>query len=332
MNKLKKGLVFGKYMPVHAGHLALIAFAQSQCEHVIVSLSFMPDDPIDHTLRFKWLQKIFEGQTNVTVVEKIDDFHDESLPLFEATKLWADFIRKEFPDVEGFFCSEDYGEPLSFHLGLPCILFDKAREKVPVSAYKIRQNPFAYWEFIPEVVRPYFVKKICLYGPESVGKTVLSEKLAAYFNTVFVPEAAREILTSNDIDEAIITRIGERQTGLIKEKTALANKLLFCDTDLITTQIYARHYLGFVPEVLQQLEKERNYDLYFLLDIDVDWVYDPLRDLGHRRAEMFEVFKTELDKREIKYVKVNGNWEHRFNKMIEEVNRLLSPVLTNKEQ
>lgn len=322
MDKLKKGLVFGKFMPVHKGHLSLIAFAKSRCEHLIVSMSFMPKDPIDHTLRFAWLQKIFEGDNAITLVEKIDDFHDESLPLFEATKLWADFIRREFPDIEGFFCSEDYGEPLAFYLGLPCIWFDKAREQVPVSATKIRQNPFQYWDFIPLVVQPYFVKKICLFGPESVGKTVLSQKLAEYYTTVFVPEAAREILTSNDIDEAIITKIGKRQTELVKEKMAIANKLLFCDTDLITTQIYAQHYLSFVPAVLKSLEQEVVYDWYFLLDIDVPWVDDPLRDLGHRRAEMYQVFKAELDARQISYVSINGNWKERMDKMIAEIHRL----------
>jgi len=328
MTKLKKGLVFGKYLPVHTGHLALIEFAKSQCEQVIVSMSFTPNDPIDHTLRLGWLQKIFEGQPNIILVEKMDDYDDEGLPVFEATKLWAEFIRREFPDIEAFFCSEDYGEPLSFHLGLPCILFDKARLQISVSASKIRENPFAYWDFIPTVVRPHFVKKICLFGPESVGKTILSQKLAKHYDTTFVPEAAREILTSNDIDEAIITKIGRRQTDLVKEKTELANKLLFCDTDLITTQIYAKHYLGFVPELLPELEREVNYDLYFLLDIDLEWVYDPLRDLGHRRAEMHQIFKTELDKRQIKYISISGNWDNRMSKMIEEINKLLTPVST----
>jgi HTH-type transcriptional repressor of NAD biosynthesis genes len=289
-------------------------------------MSFKPNDPIDHSLRLSWLQKIFEGQSNVAVVEKIDDYDDSDLPIFEATKLWADFIRRHFLDIEAFFCSEDYGEPLSFHLGKPCILFDKARKQVPVSASKIRENPFGYWDFIPTVVRPYFVKKICLFGPESVGKTVLSQKLAKHYDATFVPEAAREILTSNDIDEAIITKIGIRQTELVKEKAALANKLLFCDTDLITTQIYAKHYLGFVPEILSILEKEISYDLYFLLDIDIEWVYDSLRDLGNRRAEMYQIFKTELDKRQIKYININGNWDNRLSKMIEEVNKLLMPI------
>lgn len=321
---MKKGLVFGKFMPIHKGHLALIEFAKTHCEQIIVSMSFTPDDPIDHTIRFSWLNEIFKGQNDVAVVEKIDDFHDDSLSIFEATKSWATFIRAEFPDIEAFFCSEDYGEPLSFHLGLPCILFDKNRDKVSISATKIRQNPHKYWDFIPEIVQPYFIKKICLYGPESVGKTVLSQRLAQQFNTNFVQEAARDILTTNDINESIIIEIGKKQTQLVQERMLTANKVLFCDTDVITTQIYAKHYLGYTPEILFNLEKEIKYDLYFLLDIDVDWVEDPLRDLGHRREEMFEKFKKELDFREMSYQVISGSWSERIQKITEIVNRLLN--------
>jgi HTH-type transcriptional repressor of NAD biosynthesis genes len=32
-----RGLVIGKFMPVHNGHIALINFAASQCDELIVS-------------------------------------------------------------------------------------------------------------------------------------------------------------------------------------------------------------------------------------------------------------------------------------------------------
>jgi HTH-type transcriptional regulator, transcriptional repressor of NAD biosynthesis genes len=319
---MKKALVFGKYMPPHKGHLALIDFALSKCENVIVSMSFTPNDPISPTLRFDWLKAIFDNNPRVQVVQHLDDFNDENLPLFEATKLWADFINQEFPDIDAFFCSEDYGEPLSFHLKKPCIIFDKKRIEIPISASKIRQNPFQYWDYIPQEVKPYFLKRICLFGPESVGKTMLSAKLADYFKTIWVEEAARTILKSNDeIDEQRILEIGQKQTDLVNQKSLIANKILFCDTDLITTQIYARHYLGFIPPKLIELEKEVKYDLYFLLGIDSEWIYDPLRDLGNRRKEMFEVFKSELEKRQIPYILINGNWEERFEKMVELISK-----------
>jgi HTH-type transcriptional regulator, transcriptional repressor of NAD biosynthesis genes len=313
----KKGLVFGKFMPIHNGHLALINFALQQCESLIVSMSYKPNEPIDPDLRFTWLQKLFADKPNIELALVLDDFDDADLPLFEATKIWADFIKNRFPDITVFFCSEDYGAPLSFHLGLPCVVFDQKRTNLPVSATKIRTEPLVYWNDIPSVVRPYFVKKICLYGPESTGKSTLARDLAQHFETEFAPEVAREILTDNDFTMADILRIGYAQIAAVEAKLQTANKFIFCDTDTITTQIYAKHYLNDVPEELYTLEKSVHYDLYCLLDIDVPWVADELRDLGDKRIEMYQIFKENLEKRGILYLKVSGNWAERKRKIID---------------
>jgi HTH-type transcriptional repressor of NAD biosynthesis genes len=53
------------------------------------------------------------------------------------------------------------------------------------------------------------------------------------------------------------------------------------------------------------------YDQYFLFDIDVEWVSDGLRDLGDRRKEMYRIFKNELDRRGIPYLKVSGDYAER---------------------
>ncbi|MBL7818305.1 MAG: AAA family ATPase [Saprospiraceae bacterium] len=319
----KKGLVFGKYMPIHKGHLALIDFAAQQCERLVVSMSFTPHDPIAPSVRQAWLTQIFADRPQIELAFELDDFHDEGLPLFEATKLWATFIKRRFPDVETFFCSEDYGAPLSFHLGLPCILFDKPRSAVPISATRIRSAPLRYWDFIPSVVQPYFVKKVCLFGPESTGKTTLAQDLAHYFDTEWVHEVARDILTNNDFGIDEIIHIGKTQTELLKHKTLTANKLLFCDTDVITTQIYSKHYLHTVPEVLFDLEKEVQYDLYCLLDIDTPWIADDLRDLGDRRQEMYACFQAALEERRIPYLKVSGDWAQRKAQVVEAVEKWL---------
>lgn len=319
----KKGLVFGKFMPIHKGHLALIDFASQQCESLIVSMSYKLDEPIDPHLRFSWLQQIFADKPNIELAFVLDDFDDAELPLFEATKIWADFIKKRFPDIETFFCSEDYGEPLAHHLGLPCCIFDKKRTTLPISATKIRTQPLKYWNYIPSVVQPYFVKKICIYGPESTGKSTLTKDLAQHFKTEFVHEVARNILDSNDFTLDDILRIGHAQIKAVQEKTQTANKLLFCDTDTITTQIYAKHYLDTVPEELYILETSVHYDLYCLLDIDVPWVADELRDLGDKRIEMYQIFKENLEKRGIPYLHISGNWENRKNKVIETIKKWL---------
>jgi HTH-type transcriptional regulator, transcriptional repressor of NAD biosynthesis genes len=155
------------------------------------------------------------------------------------------------------------------------------------------------------------VKLICFYGPESTGKTTMAKIFAQRYKTKFVPEVARELIIANDFSIKDIILIGKAQTERILALVKSAKQFLFCDTDLITTQIYSRHYLHVVPDILFELEEMVTYDHYFLFDIDVPWVADGLRDLGDRRVEMFNIFKNELNKRKIPYTLVQGTFEER---------------------
>lgn len=321
---MMRGLVIGKFMPVHAGHVALIRFAATQCDELIVSMSYKDDDSIPGSLRFSWLNEIFKDDATIKLNLVKDDFDNESLAWPERTNLWASFLRKQYGAIDVIISSEDYGPLLADHLSCKHISFDLHRKQIPVSATLIRQKPFTYWEFIPEVVRPYFVKKICFYGPESTGKSFMAEKLAAYYHTALVPEVSRELVDSNEFTVEDIIKIGNAQTQRVLDKTKTANKILFCDSDLITTQIYSRHYLDEVPSILFELEKQITYDQYFLFDIDVPWVNDGLRDLGERREEMFEVFKAELEARKIPYILVKGNYEERTAFIKKELTKILN--------
>ena len=266
---MKRGLVIGKFLPIHEGHVALIRFAAAHCDELIVSMSSTPHDPIEPALRLSWIRTIFQEDSSIRPAMILDDFDDDSLPLFERTKVWADFIKRTYPSIDIVFSSEAYGEPFAHHLGAEHIAFDQERKYVPISATKIRQHPFRYWNY------------------------------------------AREIISSNVFTLDDIVTIGYAHAARIEEKMRLANKILFCDTDAITTQIYSQHYLGEIPEVLYELEKAVQYDIYFLFDIDVPWVADDLRDLGHQREAMFKVFKEALEVRNIPYVMVRGSYEER---------------------
>lgn len=173
---------------------------------------------------------------------------------------------------------------------------------------------------------PPGVKLICLYGPESTGKSTLARRLAERYHTEFVPEVAKEFITSNQFTVEDILQIGRAQTERIVQRAALANRVLFCDTDLITTAIYSDIYLKTIPDELNALEKTVHYDQYFLFDIDVPWVADEIRDLGHRREEMFNVFKKELEDRKIPYTLVRGNYEQREKFLREEIDKLLKEL------
>ena len=62
---MKQGLVIGKFMPVHKGHLALIEFAAAQCDELIVSMSYTNQDPIHPDLRKNWLMELLKKEKNL---------------------------------------------------------------------------------------------------------------------------------------------------------------------------------------------------------------------------------------------------------------------------
>ncbi len=320
---MKRGLVIGRFMPLHKGHIALVHFAAMRCDELIVAMTYAEGDLISGALRFGWLNKEFESLKNVSLEMLTDPFDKKSISSMDRIFRGSSFLKERIPAIHVVFSSEEYGFQLAQQLEVAHVSFDLKRKNVPVSSAMILENPFRYWEFIATPARGYFVKKICFYGPESTGKSTMAKHLAQVYHTEFVPEVSKELVTSNDFTLEDIIRIGQAQTARVIEKTAIADKLLFCDTDLITTQIYSRYYLKEVPDILFQLEKKVSYDLYFLFDIDVPWVADGLRDLGEKRLEMFNVFKNELEKRKMKYDLLKGAHSKRETQIIKRLNQYM---------
>jgi NadR type nicotinamide-nucleotide adenylyltransferase len=160
-------------------------------------------------------------------------------------------------------------------------------------------------------------KKAVLTGPESTGKTVLSERLADHFNTIWVPEYLREFFDlHNGVKQADVYWIAKEQ--LRREELAMkdANRILICDTDLLTSVVYHRIYFGKTECWMNKWMKERKPDLYILLDVDVPWVPDPQRDQPHRREELLQRFKDELNYWKLPYHVISGNYEERFHRSV----------------
>lgn len=155
---------------------------------------------------------------------------------------------------------------------------------------------------------------VCFYGPESTGKTTMAARLAGRFQTEYVAEVGREVIIDNSTFTADdIIRTATLQVERIQEKKARANRILFVDSDHLTTAIYSQQYLGMVPAEVYELARKISYDQYFLFDIDVPWVDDGMRDLGgpDQRKLMKGWFQRELDIRRIPYVLVEGSWKER---------------------
>ena len=327
--KNKKGLIIGKFMPVHRGHIRLVEFGARHCDQLIVAVCSRPNEPIDGKLRYGWMKELFADNKNIKVVWVRKDLPQDKKPSRRASKIWSSYLKNRFGKVDIIFSSEIYGDYLAEYMEIVHGQFDLERKNVPVSATDIRNDPFGCWNYIPRTVRPYFVKKICIYGSESTGKSTLARELAKNYGTVWVPEFAREHIEkqNNKFSYKDMEKIGRGQLALEKMMIKKANRLLFCDTDSITTAIYSKHYFGKVPSLVKKLADKNRFDLYLFTKIDIPWVSDPLRDLGKERKEFEEIFQEELVKRKIPFVIVRGKYKNRLKSAIRAVENFLE---TNK--
>ncbi len=312
MRHSTNGLVIGKFMPPHNGHLALIEFARQRCGNLVVLVGARPGEPIPGPLRLEWLKALADGNGRVRVDYTEDGLPDAPRPDRQVSKAWAEYLMKRYPDADVIFSSEGYGAYLAEYMGILHVPFDPGRKAHGISGTAIRQDPLKHWDHLPPPVRAHYVKKVCVYGPESTGKTVLTEHLARRFNTAFVPEMARELFIDRmPAHEGEMRMIAEAHAREIVRRAPLANRVLFVDTDHLTTRIYWQDLFGRSPEFGGWISDANRYDLYLLLDIDVPWVADPLRESQHRRAEHMERFRRELDRAGAEYVLINGSWEER---------------------
>ena len=172
--------------------------------------------------------------------------------------------------------------------------------------------------------------KVVLFGPESSGKTTLSKLLARHYNTVWVPEYARDYLQNKwnnerkTCENSDMLPIAEGQMKSENELALKADKLLICDTDLLETKVYSEEfYGGFVHPDLEKAALQNTYDLYFLTYIDTPWKKDDLRDRPEQRQEMFNAFENALKKYNRHYVLLKGDKKERLETAIREIDELL---------
>ncbi len=165
------------------------------------------------------------------------------------------------------------------------------------------------------------VLRIAVTGPESTGKSWLSEKLARHYDTLYVPEFAREYV--NQLDRPYrqddIIAISREQIRREKQALTSARRYLFCDTELIVSKIWEVYKYGEChPWILEQI-KSNPCDLYLLCNIDLPWEPDPLREYPHMRGFFFNWFKKELKRYGLPYRIISGNREQRLANAVAEI-------------
>ena len=160
--------------------------------------------------------------------------------------------------------------------------------------------------------------RIVLTGSESVGKTTLGIQLAARYGVTCVAEFVRDYAAAKGApldfrDHGPIAK-GQmaREDAHIAAAVARGDHLLLQDTDLVSTVVYCHHYFGRGPEFIEQAALARRPTHYLLLDIDVPWIADGIRDREVQRDEVQALFRTTLARFDAPVTVVQGTWDERL--------------------
>ncbi len=305
-------MLLGKFMPPHKGHEYLIDFARGHVDQLTVLIYSIERDPIPGQLRHRWLRAMFPDVEITHVSEDLPQAPEEHPDFWP---IWKSHLHRLLPALPDYvFASEPYGFRLAEILAARYVPVDHDRLQVPVSATDIRRDPVGHWQYIPRPVRPYYARRVCIFGPESTGKTTLARRLAERYETVCVLEYARPLLDfkAGRCDREDIQRIARGQIASEDALAYEANRVLICDTDVLTTMIWSEVLFGECPPWVADEAERRRYDLYLLLDVDIPWVDDGQRFLRAERRDLFERYRRALASRERPYVTIRGEFEERL--------------------
>ncbi|MDZ7607958.1 MAG: ATP-binding protein [Cyclobacteriaceae bacterium] len=168
------------------------------------------------------------------------------------------------------------------------------------------------------------VYKIAITGPESTGKSTLAKRLADHYKTIWVEEYARNYLhqLGRPYEESDLLTIAIGQIENEKKNHEKASRFLFCDTELIVLKIWSEHKYQRIDEQILELHKQTHYHHYLLMNIDLPWVFDPLREHPDHRLYFFKWFIRELAQKNASFSIISGAEDERLKNAIEAIDRL----------
>jgi NadR type nicotinamide-nucleotide adenylyltransferase len=157
--------------------------------------------------------------------------------------------------------------------------------------------------------------RIAVVGPESTGKSVMAQYLAEQLDTVAVPEYARYYCEGLERNYTLADEM-----AMFRGQWALENALkpfaqdniLICDTMVLTIKVWCDHLFGETPAEVLHSVLQKPYDYYLLMDIDLPWVDDPLRDFPDQRAHFMAIWHQELKELNAPYQVISGIGEDRL--------------------
>lgn len=323
-----KAFVFGKFLPFHKGHEAMINFALAKCDFLTVLVCCSDKENISSSTRKKWIDKAFEKEKNIEI--RTFNYLESELPNTSTSsesvsKIWAEVFKKQLPDYSLLITSEEYGNFVAAFMNIQHIAFDIPKKLYPVSATAVRNDVFTNWQYVPGSVKPDLLLKVVILGTECTGKTTLTEKLAKYFNCSFVSEAGRDIIAnSNSFTFDDLYLVATEHAKRIDKSILADSPLVIIDTDIHTTKSYSLFTFEKELEISTDIYNSNRANIYLYLNNDVEYIQDGTRlseaernllDLSHRQV---------LKDHNIDIIEVKGDWNERFEKAVVQINKLIA--------
>ena len=302
----------------------MIETALAEVDELVVMVYDTEVIDIPLPVRAGWIKRLYP---QVRIIEAWDGpagYGDTP----EIKRVQEDYILKKLDGlpITHFYCSEFYGDHVSKALGAQDRRVDEARTAVPISGTLLREDYFAHRHYLDPQVYSDLVIKVCFMGAPSTGKTTLAKALAEQHHTHWMPEYGAEYWLKHQVNRRItLEQFEEIAPEHLRRENALlqdSRGYLFCDTNAITTYVFAKDYQGCAGPVLTQLAQaaEKRYDVFFLCDTDIPYADTWDRSGDQKRLWFQNQIAADLAERKIPYFKIGGSLEARM----AQVNTVLS--------
>lgn len=165
---------------------------------------------------------------------------------------------------------------------------------------------------------------VIITGPESSGKSTLTEALSIHYGMPLVDEIARWYLPGikRNYNYTDLINISRLETINLLNNRYNAAPLIFSDTWLLVMRVWMEvRYGKCEPWIKSQLSLYRE-NFYLLCAPDIPWEYDPLRENPDDRWKLYERYVDILDDLKLTYAVIRGDEENRLRLATQAVERL----------